>query len=51
MNPHITVITLGVDNLERSVAFYRDGLGFSTQGIIAPSSSTELLLSSICKRV
>jgi uncharacterized glyoxalase superfamily protein PhnB len=34
MNPHITVITLGVDNLERSVAFYRDGLGFSTRGII-----------------
>ena len=34
MNPHITVITLGVDDLERSVAFYRDGLGLSTQGII-----------------
>ena len=34
MNPHITVFTLGVDDLERSVAFYRDGLGWSTQGII-----------------
>lgn len=34
MNPHITVITLGVTDLERSVAFYRDGLGLSTQGII-----------------
>ena len=34
MNPHITVLTLGVDDLERSVAFYRDGLGFRTQGII-----------------
>ena len=34
MNPHITLLTLGVDNLERSVAFYRDGLGFSTKGII-----------------
>jgi catechol 2,3-dioxygenase-like lactoylglutathione lyase family enzyme len=34
MNPHITVFTLGVDDLERSVAFYRDGLGLSTQGII-----------------
>lgn len=34
MNPHITVLTLGVDDLERSVAFYREGLGFSTQGII-----------------
>jgi len=34
MNPHITVITLGVDDLERAVAFYRDGLGFGTMGII-----------------
>ena len=34
MNPHITVVTLGVDNLERAVFFYRDGLGFSTTGII-----------------
>ena len=34
MNPKITVITLGVDDLERSLAFYRDGLGFSTDGII-----------------
>ena len=34
MKPRITVITLGVDNLEKSVAFYRDGLGFPTEGII-----------------
>jgi len=34
MNPHITLLTLGVDDLERAVAFYRDGLGFSTKGII-----------------
>jgi len=34
MQPRITVLTLGVDDLERSVAFYRDGLGFATQGII-----------------
>jgi uncharacterized protein len=34
MKPHITVITLGVDNLERAVAFYRDGLGLATKGII-----------------
>ncbi|GAB3625837.1 glyoxalase [Pandoraea terrae] len=34
MRPGITVITLGVDDLERSVRFYRDGLGFQTQGII-----------------
>src|SRR5690606_37160696 len=34
MQPRITVITRGVDELERSVAFYRDGLGLATQGII-----------------
>jgi catechol 2,3-dioxygenase-like lactoylglutathione lyase family enzyme len=34
MKPRITVITIGVDNLERALAFYRDGLGFPTQGII-----------------
>jgi uncharacterized protein len=33
MKPLITVITLGVDDLERSLAFYRDGLGFPTHGI------------------
>jgi len=33
MKPRITVITLGVDDLNRSLAFYRDGLGFATQGI------------------
>jgi len=34
MNPHVTLLTLGVDDLERAVAFYRDGLGFATKGII-----------------
>jgi catechol 2,3-dioxygenase-like lactoylglutathione lyase family enzyme len=34
MKPCITLLTLGVENLERSVAFYRDGLGFSTAGIV-----------------
>jgi len=34
MKPRITVITLGVDDLERAVAFYRDGLGLPTNGII-----------------
>ena len=34
MKPRITLITIGVDNLERSLAFYRDGLGFPTQGIV-----------------
>ncbi len=34
MKPRINVITLGVDDLERSLAFYRDGLGLPTKGII-----------------
>jgi len=34
MHPRITLITLGVDDLERAVAFYRDGLGFATKGIV-----------------
>ena len=34
MEPRFTVLTLGVDNLERSLHFYRDGLGFPTPGII-----------------
>ncbi len=32
--PRITVITLGVADLPRSVAFYRDGLGWHTEGIV-----------------
>ncbi len=34
MKPRVTVITLGVDDLERSLRFYRDGLGLPTQGIV-----------------
>jgi uncharacterized protein len=34
MKARISVITLGVDDLERSVRFYRDGLGLRTDGII-----------------
>ncbi len=34
MKPRITLITLGVDDLTRAVAFYRDGLGFPTEGIV-----------------
>jgi hypothetical protein len=33
MKPRITVITLGVDDLEGAVRFYRDGLGLQTEGI------------------
>ena len=34
MKPRITVLTTGVDDLDRAVRFYRDGLGFATEGII-----------------
>lgn len=34
MQPRITLLTLGVDDLARALAFYRDGLGFPTRGIV-----------------
>jgi catechol 2,3-dioxygenase-like lactoylglutathione lyase family enzyme len=34
MKPRITVITIGVDNLDRALRFYRDGLGLPTEGIV-----------------
>src|ERR1051325_6678890 len=34
MKPRITLLTLGVDDLERAVRFYRDGLGWKTEGIV-----------------
>ena len=34
MKPRVTIITLGVDDLEKSLRFYRDGLGLPTDGII-----------------
>lgn len=34
MKARISVLTLGVGDLERSVAFYRDGLGLPTSGIV-----------------
>lgn len=34
MKPRISLITLGVTDLEKSLNFYRDGLGLPTQGIV-----------------
>lgn len=34
MHPRISVITLGVDDLDLALRFYRDGLGLPTPGII-----------------
>ena len=34
MEPRLTVLTIGVDDLQRALAFYRDGLGLKTDGIV-----------------
>lgn len=44
MKPRLDVITLAVADLARSLAFYRDGLGLPTQGIVGtafPGSALE----------
>ena len=33
MEPRVSLVTLGVSDLERSVAFYRDGLGWPKSGM------------------
>lgn len=34
MRAHFSFITLAVDDLDRSLAFYRDGLGWPTEGVV-----------------
>src|SRR3569833_1426565 len=34
MQPRLTVLTLGVDDLQRALKFYHDGLGWPTDGIV-----------------
>lgn len=34
MKPRISVLTVAVDDLERALVFYRDGLGLPTNGIV-----------------
>ena len=34
MKARVSVITLGVDDLDRAVRFYRDGLGWHTDGVV-----------------
>jgi uncharacterized protein len=34
MKARVTLITLGVDDLEKALRFYRDGLGLASQGIV-----------------
>jgi catechol 2,3-dioxygenase-like lactoylglutathione lyase family enzyme len=35
VEPRLNVITLAVDDLERALVFYRDGLGLQTNGVVA----------------
>ena len=42
MRAKVFFITLAVDDLERSVAFYRDGLGWPTEGIVGRQFHDEL---------
>jgi catechol 2,3-dioxygenase-like lactoylglutathione lyase family enzyme len=35
MEPRVDVVTLAVDDLERALRFYRDGLGLQTNGVVA----------------
>lgn len=50
MKPRVTVITLGVEDLERSLRFYRDGLGFPTKGIIGKEFEHGAVAFLICSR-
>ncbi len=34
MKPRVTILTIGVDDLDRALRFYRDGLGLPTNGIV-----------------
>jgi uncharacterized glyoxalase superfamily protein PhnB len=34
MKPRISVLTIGVADLDRALTFYRDGLGLPTEGIV-----------------
>ena len=42
MRAKISFITLAVDDLGRSVAFYRDGLGWQTEGIVGQEFHDEV---------
>src|SRR5258708_13749688 len=42
MKPKINVLTIGVDNLEKSLTFCRDGLGLPSDGIIATELQDEV---------
>lgn len=39
MEPRLSLVTLGVYDLERALRFYRDGLGLPTEGIVGTESA------------
>ena len=39
MKPRITLVTLGVDDVRRSYVFYREGLGFPSDGILGEADA------------
>lgn len=41
MEPRVDVITLAVEDLERALRFYRDGLGFESKGVIGTQWTDE----------
>jgi uncharacterized protein len=42
MEPRVNVITLAVEDLERALAFYRDGLGFTSGRIVGAEWTDEV---------
>ena len=44
MRPRINIVTLLVEDLDRSLIFYRDGLGFPTEGIADPADGGDHIL-------
>ncbi|SCC94295.1 hypothetical protein THIX_60353 [Thiomonas sp. X19] len=50
MKPRITLITLGVADLERSLRFYRNGLGLPTAGIVGTEFKHGAVVFSSCRR-
>ena len=41
MEPRVDVITLAVEDIERALRFYRDGLGFESRGVIGTQWTDE----------
>jgi uncharacterized protein len=41
VEPRLNVITLAVEDLERALGFYRDGLGLQTKGVVAGDLADE----------